>query len=85
MSDAEMLKRAAGYLYANGFGVIGNEVLALAARLPELERDAARYEFIRDAGATFYTGIDTPNEKRHHCCEQAMDAAIDAAMQEPKP
>ena len=40
--------------------------------------DAERYRWIRDAGATFYTGVDTPEEKKHHVCEVAMDAAIDS-------
>ena len=43
--------------------------------------DAARYRWLRDAGATFYTGGPeiTDGSDKVHVCEFEMDAAIDAA------
>ena len=46
-----------------------------------LKVDAERYRWLRDAGATFYTGGPeiTDGSDKVHVCEFAMDAAIDAA------
>ena len=46
-----------------------------------LRKDAERYRWLRDAGATFYTGGPeiTDGSDKVHVCEFAMDAAIDAA------
>lgn len=60
---------------------------ALAARLPELERDAARYRWLRDKSRPeeeeIYIGCDGPKFPGHWALvEVEADAAIDAAIQE---
>ena len=54
---------------------------SLLARIDVLRKDAERYRWLRDAGATFYTGGPeiTDGSDKVHVCEFAMDAAIDAA------
>ena len=56
------------------------EYMKLQDELRKL-RDADRYKWLRDAGATFYTGGPeiTDGSDKVHVCEFAMDAAIDAA------
>lgn len=55
---------------------------ALREENERLKVDAERYRWLRDAGATFYTGGPeiTDGSDKVHVCEFAMDAAIDAAM-----
>lgn len=67
-----------------GCGLTGAE----GSVLDDVAKDAARYRWLRSQGCTFYT--DDPVETvdmnadqkatKHHVCEWAMDAAIDAAM-----
>ena len=54
---------------------------ALREENERLKVDAERYRWLRDAGATFYTGGPeiTDGSDKVHVCEFAMDAAIDAA------
>ena len=54
---------------------------SLLARIDVLRKDAERYRWLRDAGATFYTGGPeiTDGSDKVHVCAFAMDAAIDAA------
>lgn len=69
--DLEALER-----YARaGYPLIGHPALALIAKVRELERDAARYRYLRDE----HIGddpemINLPRGKR-----PGLDAAIDAA------
>lgn len=57
------------------------EYMKLQDELRKLREDADRYKWLRDAGATFYTGglEITDGSDKVHVCEFAMDAAIDAA------
>jgi hypothetical protein len=57
------------------------EHMKLQDELRKLREDADRYKWLRDAGATFYTGglEITDGSDKVHVCEFAMDAAIDAA------
>ena len=57
------------------------EAKRLTEENEKLRMDAARYRWLRDAGATFYTGGPeiTDGSDKVHVCEFAMDAAIDAA------
>lgn len=62
---------------------------ALREENERLKVDAERYRWLRDAGATFYTGGPeiTDGSDKVHVCEFAMDAAIDAAkrkLQQPE-
>ena len=64
--------------------VRSQDVVTFAALREETERlrkDADRYRWLRDAGATFYTGgpAITDGSDKVHVCAFAMDAAIDAA------
>ena len=54
---------------------------AMMLEIHGLRKDAERYRWLRDAGATFYTGGPeiTDGSDKVHVCEFAMDAAIDAA------
>ena len=54
---------------------------ALREENERLRKDADRYRWLRDAGATFYTGGPeiTDGSDKVHVCAFAMDAAIDAA------
>ena len=67
---------------------IADEIRALLPSLIEkygtVDKDAERYRFIRDVGATFYTGLHTINETEHHVCEFAMDDVIDTAIANEK-
>lgn len=82
MTDAEMLKRAAELLRPRSYtvggteGRIANEFEALAARLPELERDAARYQWLR------WQAPETWDEIGRETTQERVNSAIDAAMQE---
>ena len=53
---------------------------AMMLEIHGLRKDAERYRWLRDAGATFYTGGPeiTDGSDKVHVCEFAMDAAIDA-------
>lgn len=67
----------------------GSEVRQLREENERLRKDAERYRWLRDAGATFYTGGPeiTDGSDKVHVCEFAMDAAIDAAkrkLQQPE-
>ena len=57
---------------------------AAAIKIAGLTQDAERYRWLNDNGATFWTGVNTDNEVKHHVCEQAMDVAIDKAIKESK-
>lgn len=60
-------------LYANPYAIDSDTL-----------KDAERYRYLRDVGATFCTHHDTPQETKHHVCEWAMDAAIDKALADLK-
>ena len=45
---------------------------------------AELYSWLRDNGATFWTGVNTDNEVEHHVCEWAMDDVIRKAIKEDK-
>lgn len=80
MTDAEMLRDAANALVLAHRSELAIALRALAARLPELERDAARWRYWRSVRhvnlvtAVFGNGAS-------QTVEQA-EAVIDAAMQE---
>ena len=61
--------------------MLAAEVRRLHEENERLKVDAERYRWLRDAGATFYTGGPeiTDGSDKVHVCEFAMDAAIDAA------
>lgn len=74
MADAEMLKRAARLVQAMGRSEESFQMVAalnaLAARLPELERDAARYRKRRTADARL--------------CPEDFDRECDYLQEQPK-
>lgn len=66
--------------YADVCSAVDREIVVREEN-ERLKADAERYRWLRDAGATFYTGGPeiTDGSDKVHVCEFAMDAAIDAA------
>lgn len=78
----ESLKYADDFCSSESYLVcLATEVRRLREENELLKVGAERYRWLRDAGATFYTGGPeiTDGSDKVHVCEFAMDAAIDAA------
>lgn len=75
-------------LFAYGNAISPSKFLALISRLRAAERDAARYQFLRDSGkfspSAFGDGWAL-NCGYTRAQPSLLDAAVDAAMSETKP
>lgn len=87
----DVIRKAAGYGYMNGFRDFGSEAGAASAVTATTEQDAARYRWLRGSATDIGNVIDKPFGKHadgHQMYEyragEELDNAIDAAMSATK-
>lgn len=78
------IEQAVSFLQTTNYTDVENgTVLAIITRLREAERDAARYRWLRERGdACQWMNILRVELEEFVMQDNALDAAIDAAMQE---